>query len=274
MDKQNVLYHIRNVKVKNERPILTYREEMIGTTPDGDVDRKSDAVTRKGDRKVHSDFIKRMNNLKIHWLILCGYVDQDIINPDYMDPDSKDEASPYKHKMTERTTIHSVHISGNEDERKVIITGTFKNELDKAVNINSPLTNLDDDDSYNLQQELLVDVELLIDEVTQYITGKKDGEPYQLNLFDNPKAVAGNEMVSVAKTEAAPELVDVPGFKDEEEDFNDGFDEDGNPLDFEDEDIVEVEFEEDEDFEEWGDDQGGKVVNFTQEESTSKAAAH
>lgn len=271
MSENNVLYDIRKVKIKNDRPILTYREEMIGTTPEGDVDRKSDAIVRKGDRRVHADMNKRMSNLKIHWLILCGFVDQNIINPDYMDPDSKDESSPYKHKMTERTTIHSVHISGGEDERKVIITGTYKNELEKAVNINSPLTSIDEDDSYALNQELAVDIELLFDEVTQYITGKKDGEPYQLNLFQNPQEVADKEIISVDKTDAAPRLEDVPGFKDEEEVFNDGFDEDGNPLDFDEGDGVEIEVEDD-DIEEWN--EGGRVVNFSVEQEEKQAASH
>lgn len=198
-------FEIRSVKLKEYRPTLDYHV----TRADEDTDSFVDSTTQKGGRRVHPDFHKRLKAFSIHWAILCGYIDQDTIEADDMFQENEAEDSPYKDERLSEIKISKLSISGEVDDRKVIITGSIKTKLGKAVNINSPLTKISEPDEYAFQDALEIDVDLLVDEVTLYLRGDKHGEAVQLDLFDQSNDEEDDSISEVEYEEDEDDLLGI-----------------------------------------------------------------
>ncbi len=143
-------------KTKAERLEITYKKE--------DADNSSCEVTEKHASRVHVDFNKALDELRVHFGLLTGYI----------------KASDVKQPKDYGKEIDSFHVSGfsiggEDEDQGIVITGhRILPGSGKAIILNSPFTRFNEDPAtrYKFMDELikvLVDVK---DETTKYMGGK------------------------------------------------------------------------------------------------------
>lgn len=112
---------------------------------------------------IHDDFRQSLNNLAIHFAILCGVVPEKQV---------KNIETP-KAELIQDISINGFTRNGKENE-KITITGTRKVPFGSTT-LNSPVQNLlnDSENSYSFMSDLDSKIERCVEEGVKYLTGEK-----------------------------------------------------------------------------------------------------
>ena len=127
-------------------------------------------------QRMHPDLKKKFSEFRIHLALLCDYVSTQQLK----------SLEKYNKDLVEKFHVTSISIKPDEG---VVITGHKMTKMKKAVILNSPFTlfNQDEKTAYRYQQELSDLVQELINEVMQYLNGKKGEEPQGSLEFPDEK---------------------------------------------------------------------------------------
>jgi hypothetical protein len=132
---------------------------------------------------IHEDFRQSLDNLAIHYGILCGIVTEKQV---------KNIETP-KPELIEDISINGFTRNGKENE-KITITGTRKVPYGSTT-MNSPVQNLlnDSDNSYSFMSDLDEKVDRCCEEAVKYITGEKRSAATLFNGESNGQEVEETE---------------------------------------------------------------------------------
>lgn len=133
---------------------------------------------------IHNDLYNAVQALAPHLAMMAFHVKEseveDIARPD-----------PAQFKDF---TVGSYSISGKEEKRGIIISGTLR-KSGKAHNFNTPFYRFEEPESgrYGFMDDVEAKLRVIESEVSPYLEGKKRGEPIQLEmgLKEAPAAEGG-----------------------------------------------------------------------------------
>lgn len=142
---------------------------------------KAEGGKRSEDSKeiVHEDLKTAIDALRIHWAILCGYVQPAQV---------KDIETPPEDLVND-IHIHGFSFGGDDGAEWIIITGHKILSTKKAVNVNTPMTRFEEDEktAYVFIDDLEEKRARIDKEVRAYIDKSKLGKSAQQTLdFNQP----------------------------------------------------------------------------------------
>ena len=153
----------------------------------------------------HPDLKLAFEALTIHFCLMTGQVGIKTVK----------DVSNYKPEIIEGFRVSSYSIGG--DREGITITGTRLLPNGKAFNSNTPYYKFEESDQtrYTFMDELLEDIEILENELKQYVSGSKLGNDQQLNMFDDTEKVTNLQIAAPEK----PVFNDTQGLHDVTEEY-------------------------------------------------------
>ena len=153
-----------------------------------------------GDAPIHEDLREAFQNLIPHFAFICEEINESVCRQAINDIEKG------VIQDSETDPLRKYNVSGftlGKDSEGVTISGSKSLESGKSVNINTPFTAWDDTD-YPFISELMESVDLLKDEVYQYIEGKRAPIKHQtIDMFEsNDDDEDGHSKKHFADTEA------------------------------------------------------------------------
>lgn len=144
---------------------------------------KTNKNNTDSDAPIHPDLQQAFNNLIPHLALITEQVKKpDVVNVIDLKEDTPEE-------LEKRFSIKSFEVSGSIDDESIKISGHRILKNGKRVAIETPITKrpTKDGDGYEFFDELVEKIEILKEEVFQYMEGKQ-AESNQTNMFDQDEA--------------------------------------------------------------------------------------
>ena len=167
---------LKSAKLKDGQLEVSYSERL----QDGTMKKTSEGYTRK----AHPDLEQAFKNLRVHFGLLCGFINIKSVK--------KIETPP--EDLIEGIHIGAIHIKTGDDEG-VTITGYCINPLTKkAVNTNTPFQRYSESEesAYKFIDDLIEKVERAAKEIEAYLDGSKVAADPQGNLFEGEQKPSVN----------------------------------------------------------------------------------
>lgn len=164
--------------------VLTYKKKDNADDVDGTETHKA---------PIHSDLAEAIKRLAIHLAVITGYVKVNQV---------EDIAMPAP-ELTDQFHVNGYSMGGEEDQGTdgIVISG-HRTEGGHATILNTPFRKFGENPAsrYAFMDDLVACVNVIEDEIAQYLNGEKRGTPTQPELFEKPE--------TATKMQIAPEVVD------------------------------------------------------------------
>jgi hypothetical protein len=159
---------IKSVKIKDSKPLVIY------FPLDDNGEHQAELTYDKGP-KCHEDFEKKMDNLKVHFTLLTGYLKPGPI---------KNIEKVIEDEIVKSFSVGGFHIGGKDEDQGIVIVGHRILPNGKAQILNSPFYRFNEDDAtrYKFMDDLQLALEDCKDEAVKYISGEKVWKDPQLAL--------------------------------------------------------------------------------------------
>lgn len=173
---------IKSAKIKNTMFLdFSYRKKEAV---------KTDDINQSSDLPFHEDCKQAFLNLLPHFILICEQEKpskrmKDFIREGVDDPDDE---------ILKTYELTSFKIGGSGDAEGVTLTGKKFLTTGKTLNLNTPFLRFDDED-YKWGSELVESLEVLKNEVFQYMTGNKHAPLAQQSLEFGDEAFDGDDEV-------------------------------------------------------------------------------
>lgn len=134
-------------------------------------------------RPAHEDLKTAFSELRVHLGLMCGFISRKQLK----------DIRAYTEESISTFSVHGISIRNKGGNEGVTIIGANKPELGGRVGLNTPFTRFDEveETRYRYMDDLLEKLEVIKDEVLQYVNGTKVGEAPQPEL---PFANAGEQV--------------------------------------------------------------------------------
>ncbi|HET8837890.1 MAG TPA: hypothetical protein VFM82_02725 [Flavobacteriaceae bacterium] len=171
------IIEIKSAKIKNDLFLdFTYREKK---------EIKTDDINQSSDLPFHDDCKQAFLDLLPHFILICEQEKSSKLKKFIQNGVGQSNEPPLQNYE-----ITAFKIGGTGDNEGVTLTGKKFLSSGKTLNLNSPFIRFSDED-YKFTYELSEVIEILKNEVFQYMTGEKHAPLAQQSLEFEDEAFGG-----------------------------------------------------------------------------------